>query len=314
MLVGMGHAFNTLFPVFAIIGLGYLLAVRGFLTQGFLSELNRFLFWVSLPCLIVFTLAEAPGFPEETVKVFLVFSLSTFLLVGISILTTKLLKLPLQRKGTFIQAAFRGNLAFAGLPILLYATRNDPASETVLAQAIFVFAPTMILYNVLSVFFLEASRTGQVRGNLLSISKKVATNPLILAAIAGVILYLLPGSLPTPVLDSLELVAQISAPGALLCVGGGMAAVSLEGRYRSALFATALKVAVLPLLSLLLSLIFQLNSHSLLILLVLSSCPTAVASYVMAKEMGGDEALASGAIVLSTLLCVPSLAMILASV
>nr|WP_246459981.1 AEC family transporter [Puniceicoccus vermicola] len=310
----MGHAFHTLFPVFAIIALGYLLAVRGFLSQSFLAELNRLLFWVGLPCLIFFTLAKAPGFPEETVKVFSVFTLSTVLLIGLGIFTAKLLKLPHERKGTFLQAAFRGNLAYAGLPILLYATRNDPASESVIAQAIFVFAPTMIVYNVLSVFFLEASRTGQVRGNLLSIVKKVATNPLILSAIAGILAYLLPVSLPAPVLDSLDLVAQLAAPGSLLCVGGGMAAVSLKGRYRSALFATTLKVAILPALSFLLSMLFDLNSHSLLILLVLSSCPTAVASYVMAKEMGGDEALASGAIVLSTLLCVPSLAIILASV
>ncbi len=307
----MGQALNTLFPVFAIIALGYLLARKGFLSTSFLSELNRLLFWVALPCLILDTLARAPSFPEETLRVFLIFTLSTTILVVLAILTARVLKLPHDRKGTFLQAAFRGNLAFTGIPILLYATRNEPGAEEILSQAIFVFAPTMIVYNAMSVFFLEASRTGQVRGNHLSMLKKVSTNPLILSAVGGVILYLLPVSLPTPVIDSLQLVSKLAAPGALLCVGGSMAAVSFHGRYRSALFATALKVAVLPAISLLLSLLFNLSPSSLLILLVLSSCPTAVASYVMAKEMGGDEALASSAIVLSTLLCVPSLTLIL---
>jgi predicted permease len=43
----------------------------------------------------------------------------------------------------------------------------------------------------------------------------------------------------------------------------------------------------------------------------LSCCPTAAAAYVMARQMGGDEGLASGSIALSTVLSFLSLALIL---
>ncbi len=54
-----------------------------------------------------------------------------------------------------------------------------------------------------------------------------------------------------------------------------------------------------------------LGSAELRIALVLASCPTAAASFVMARQMGGDEALASGSIVLSTVLSAASLAIVL---
>jgi hypothetical protein len=46
------------------------------------------------------------------------------------------------------------------------------------------------------------------------------------------------------------------------------------------------------------------------VLLILMACPTAIVSYTMAIEMKGDEAIASGAIVLSVLTSVVALAVI----
>ena len=89
-----------------------------------------------------------------------------------------------------------------------------------------------------------------------------------------------------------------------------MAYVSMQGRYRSALMASVLKVVATPLVAWGLASFFDLNDSSRLVLLILSACPTAVASYIMAKELNGDEALAAGAIVLSTAASIPPLALI----
>ena len=55
-----------------------------------------------------------------------------------------------------------------------------------------------------------------------------------------------------------------------------------------------------------------LSPDSTRIALILLACPTATASYVLVRQLGGDESLASGSILLSTLLAAPSLATILA--
>jgi len=52
---------------------------------------------------------------------------------------------------------------------------------------------------------------------------------------------------------------------------------------------------------------FELAPAKLQIALVLSACPTAAASYVMAVKMNGDGALASATIAASTIFSAPAL-------
>ncbi|NDV63452.1 AEC family transporter [Puniceicoccales bacterium CK1056] len=308
----MGYIISTLFPVFAVLGLGYILARKTFLSRDFLNELNRFVYYISLPALIINGLATAQSLPSGTVPTFLIYMAATFLVIGAAFLTARLLKLQRWQFGTFIQASFRGNLAFIGIPVLVYALRDYPKefAAGIVAQAIFVFAPTMIFYNVVSVLLLIGSRDGDASDRMRGMLKSIATNPLILASVGGVILFLLPFSLPEPVYNTLEFVGRIAAPAALICVGGGMAVVSMEGRYRSATFSAILKTAVTPLFAWVMSLPFNLSSETTLLLMIFAATPTAVASYVMAKELDGDEAMASGGIVLSTVFSIISLSIV----
>lgn len=308
----MTYILATLFPVFAVLGLGYLLARREFLSRQFLSELNRFVYYVSLPALIINGLATAQSLPPGTLSIFLIFLVATLLCIGAAFITARFLKLGRWQYGTFIQGSFRGNLAYIGIPILVYALRDYPkeVSASIVAQAIFVFAPTMILYNVVSVLLLIGSHDGNSGKQIPSMLKGIARNPLIIAAVIGVILFILPVQLPGAIYNTLEFVGRMAAPAALICVGGGMAVVSMEGRYRSATFASILKVGVTPVLAWLISLPFGLSATTTLILMIFAATPTAVASYVMAKEMHGDEAMASGAIVLSTVFSIVSLSVV----
>lgn len=300
---------QTLLPVFAVIGLGYLLTERRFLTGGFLNELNRLVYWVCLPALILVSLDRARGLAGESLGIIGLYFGATFVVIALAFVMARVLRLERWKVGTFVQGSFRGNLAFIGIPILLYALRDlDEASvNRILAQAVFVFAPTMILYNLVSVIVLVGGHQGLGRTALPGTLKNLTTNPLILAGLSGLLLYLLPLDLPVVVGDTLQFIGRMAAPAALICVGGGMALTSMEGRYRSATYAACLKVFATPAVTYLLSLPFGLSDTSLLILMIFSATPTAVASYIMAKELHGDPAMASGAIVLSTLLSILSL-------
>jgi predicted permease len=311
----MHQVLNTLLPVFLVIALGYGLARRGFLSQAFLHELNRLVFWVCLPALIVEKLSAATEIPGGTGRILLVFSLSTLAVIVLGFIVARILGLKHRQTGTFVQAAFRGNLAYAGIPLILFALQDSPPElvASTMAQTLFVFAPTMLLYNAAAVILLARDHESSLRANLSDICVKVAKNPLILASILGVILFFLPFQMPRFLLNSLALTGQVAAPAALLCVGGSMAYVSMQGRYRSATAAALLKVVAVPCIAYLIALPFHLSGTPLLVLLILSATPTAVASYIMAKEMNGDEALASGAIILSTILSMPALAVILAT-
>jgi predicted permease len=310
----MIHVLNTLLPVFAIIGLAYWLGQRGALSQGFLRELNWLIFRVSLPALIVHSLATAPSLPPDTGILIAVFLAGTVAIVLLAFPASRLLKLAPQRLGTFAQAAFRGNLAYVGLPIVIFALSGQPQQVVSLAvaQLMFVLAPSMLFYNTVAVILLEGSRERITSARLLGVLRKVATNPLILASIGGTVIFLLPWELPKFLLNTLQLTGQMAAPASLFCVGGATAFVSMAGRYRSAMVAATLKVAVMPALTALLLLFVDVEPTSRMVLLIISACPTAVASYIMATELGGDEALAAGSIILSTVASIPVFALILA--
>lgn len=308
----MAHILTTLFPVFAVIALGYGLAKREFLSRGFLNELNKLVYWIALPALMIHSMAGTEQLPGGTATTLLIYLGASLLVLGAALLNAKLLGLARWQFGTFTQAAFRGNLAFIGIPILIYALRNEDKAvvSTVVAQAVLIFAPVMIFYNTLSVILLIGSHETDWARNLGRMFRSIASNPLIVAALIGILIFLLPVGLPVFVANTLEFVGRMAGPAALVCVGGGMAMVSMEGRYRSALFAALLKTGGVPLAAWLLSRPFGLEGYNLLILMIFSATPTAVASYVMAKEMHGDEAMASGGIVLSTILSVISLGII----
>lgn len=305
---------NTLLPVFAVIGTGLWLGRGGWLTRGFMNELNWLIFWVCLPALIIHSLATAEALPQDALPAIGIFFASTFIVIALAIATGHLLGLPRERIGTFLQSAFRGNLAFAGLPIVVFAVGGqDPEMVgAAVAQVMFILAPAMVLYNAVAVLALVLSSQGFSVTMLGATARKIATNPLILASVLGVILFALPLELPRFALNTLGLIGQMAAPSALFCVGGAMAFVSMQGRYRSAGFASALKVIVLPAITAALLLLVDMEPIARLVLLVLSACPTAVASYIMAKELEGDEALAAGSIVISTAACIPVIGLIIA--
>lgn len=309
----MLEVLNTLIPVFLVIALGWALAHWRFLSEVVLNEINQLLFWVCLPALIVHKLATASEIPSGTGVVLLVFCITTLAVIALGLLVARMRKLKPNQVGTFVQAAFRGNLAYAGIPIILFALQDSPQAviDSVMAQTLFVFAPAMLLYNSAAVVLLLQDSTEPIYQNIGLMLKKVTRNPLILASLGGAILFFLPFKLPVFAANSLDLVGQMAAPAALLCVGGSMAYVSMEGRYRSACLAAILKVMISPLLAYGIAACFELSAESRLVLLILSACPTAVASYVMAKQLKGDEALASGAVLISTLASIPSFAVIL---
>jgi len=303
---------QTLFPIFSVIALGYILTRKDFLGKAFLDELNKLVYWICLPALMVASLDRAESLSGDSLPIILVFFAATLIVMIMSILVARLLKLKGWQYGTFMQGSFRGNIAFIGIPILLYALRglDEAAQNAVLAQAVFVFAPIMILFNVLSVIVLVGGRDGASRSTLPKTLKNLAVNPLILAAATGLVLYVLPVDLPGAVGDTLQFLGRMAAPAALVCVGGGMALTSMEGRYRSASYAACLKVFINPLVAWLISLPFGLAPVSQLILLIFSATPTAVASYIMVRQLNGDAPMASGAIVLSTLASIISLSVV----
>jgi hypothetical protein len=102
------------------------------------------------------------------------------------------------------------------------------------------------------------------------------------------------------VTDAGQYFANMTLPLALLCTGGSLDIRSLKEDKGPAWFSTGYKLVLAPLVITLTALLFGFRGLDLGLIFLMSAAPTAAASYVMARAMGGNSTLAANIIALTT--------------
>ena len=300
---------QILTPIFLIIGLGWLLARSGFLSAQSLADLNRLTYWVGLPSLLFHKVAAASPEIGAVADLLLVGIGATLLTVAAAALACRVAGIAPAARGTFIQASFRGNLAYIGLPVLVYAFAGSGVSDATMLVA---FGPMVVIYNILAVLVLLFSGGQRHQRVLGSALRGLLTNPILLACLAGLAVALVDIELPLAADRTLAAIGQMALPLALICIGGSLWQTRLQGSLGPALGASLIKVALLPAIGVALAAWVGLGSDETRIVLIMLACPTASASYVLVHQLKGDTALATSAIVISNLLSLPAMVIVLA--
>jgi predicted permease len=303
---------NILAPVFLIILLGWVISHAGFLSRGALQEVNRLTYWFGLPALLFHRLAAASPEFGDVAGMLAALVAATFIGIAAGAGAGWAMGLPRPAVGTFIQGVFRGNLAFIGLPVVLYAFSGIGVSAAAESSALLAFGPLVVIYNVLAVAVLlvsvpQAGAAGPLRRALYGL----VSNPILLSCLAGVAFSLAGWSLPGLVERTLAALGQMALPLALLCIGGALYWTRVRGHLQWAGVAAVLKVGVLPAVGLALAWWLGLSAEHTRIVGILLACPTASASYLLATQMGGDGGLASSIVLISNLLAVPAMIVVL---
>ena len=91
------------------------------------------------------------------------------------------LRMPGRAVGTLMQSAFRGNLAYIGIPLLAYSfSESAPENgESPIASAVIFMILTMAVYNILAVVVLQAGSHSTKRADWKKLALSIATNPLL---------------------------------------------------------------------------------------------------------------------------------------
>ncbi len=309
----MTEALGTVLPIVLILCLGAGLAYFKFMNKAVMDGLNALVYWIALPALVIEKLSSASFAGAVLLKLCGIFFLASLGALVFASAVSAWLGLRRADVGTVAQASFRGNLAFVGIPVLVYSFSNLPNAEQaeLIAIALLVFGPTMIFYNVFSVLALQASQANMGPEAAALLGRRLVTNPLLLAGAIGLTLNLAIGPLPPTIARTLDTLGGFSIPGALLCIGGSLTMVSIRGNRSAIGLATVTKVALLPLFMSGAVHLFGADPMHARILMVFAAAPTAAASYVLAVKMGGNEGIASGSVALSTLLSPVSLVVVL---
>ena len=294
----------ALVPVMLLIGLGKLLRDRVFTAEVFWRETERLGYYLLLPALIVHSLGTANWGTAPVGRLMATLSLST-IMVG-------LLLVGLRRWMPVGDAAFtsifQGGIRFnnyVGLPAA--AALYGPEGLALGALAAAAIVPTV---NIICV--LMFARYGTARPNLRGILLQLAKNPLLVASGLGMALNLTHIGLPPGIEPALKALGQASLPIGLLCVGAALTFASPRAVLPPTLLSMLVKFALLPLTAVGLSLMFGLTGTAAGIVLLYQTLPTAAASYILARQMGGDAPLMAMIISAQTVLAGVVLPIVLA--
>lgn len=305
------HVFHSLAPVFAILALGFALRRLGFVTPDLIRGTNRLVYWIGLPCVLFAKISDAPIRPGERGDAILVLLCCTAVCMAAGYLAAWCFGARGGTVGTVVQAAFRGNLAFVGLPVIIYSSAHGDADPTV-PVAVILLSALVPLYNIFAVTALLASQHRLGAAAVRKVLLELATNPLVLAALGGVAWSLGGLSMPISLGRTLDALGQMALPLALLGVGAGLELRRVRDRDRGlTILASLIKVGLGPAAGYLLAGIVGLSPVETRIVCVYLACPTAAASYVLADQLGGERSLAAGTVALSTVLSLASLSLAL---
>jgi predicted permease len=227
-------------------------------------------------------------------------------------LAAGLMKIPAASTGTFVQGAFRGNLMYIGLPIIIYSFFGSSVSEQMENIAALVLGFIVPFYNVAAVIVLLAGQHKIDKYIFGKIFRPVITNPFFIASIAGLVYSAAGFAIPLALGRTFDAIGQMALPLALIGIGGTLAESKVAIGSLSALVCSLLKVAVTPLVGFVIAWCLHLGSSETRIALIYLACPTAVVSFVFAEQLKGDAKMAAAVVFISTVLSVISLGVVLA--
>lgn len=283
---------NAVLPMCLIMALGYGTRRLGWIRREEIFAINKIAFRIFLPCLLYYNVycSDLSGSFDPLLMAYAVGGvLLTFgLSLGYTLLTEKL---P-ERRGVMIQGMFRSNYVIMGIPVATALLGSDQ-----LGTVSILIAVVVPLFNMLAVVVLEVFR-GQ-RPKPLHVLGQIVKNPLVIASALGILTLAAGIRLPHILERTIQNVSAIASPLQLFLLGAFFQFSGLKTYRRELVTVSAAKLIVSPGLFLGLGALLGFRGVAFVSLIGIFASPTAVNSFTMAQQMGGDAELA-GDIVVTT--------------
>jgi hypothetical protein len=279
-------------PVFLLILSGALLRRLDLPGEHFWPNAERLTYYLLFPALLVYKLATAAA---DDIALGNIFGNIAFMLLAGTLLLY-LLRGRVAADMPAFTSVYQGSIRFntyIGLACV-NALYGDPG---VVAAAIAI-AMLIPLINLLCV---SAFHLVLHRGSLRALAGSLLRNPLILACVIGIVLNRSGIGLPGWTADTLALLGSAALPMGLLAVGVALQPRAVHGRLREVAWSILFRFGIMPVLMLAglhLMPVQAVEAHTLLLFACL---PTASASYILSRQLGGDSVLMANTITVQTL-------------
>ncbi len=304
---------NAVFPIVLLTAFGFVLKKAGLLTAEFLDVGNRLTFRVFLPVMLFCNVYRIGRLTDINIA-FIVYAIAAVLVIFLlAVMVCCAFTKDGAKRGSLIQAIFRSNYAIIGIPLAesLFGEKGAGAAGVMSAFCV-------PLFNILGVVTLTLFNgdAGRKKADIKKILTGIAKNPLIIGTVSGLCtlglreLFTLARigfrlSDVTFFYKALGNVSSLCTPFALIVLGGRFEFSAVPKLIRDIAFGTAARNVVVPFIGIgaayLMRDILGISGEHFASLVGVFATPAAVASAIMAKEMGADGELAGQLVVWTTL-------------
>jgi len=292
----------TIWPIFALICLGFVLVRRGFPSAEFWPAAERINYFILFPSLLISSLAKAPVDDPEILRLGAAAVVTILIGAGVVTILRGFRPMPAARFGPLLQGVVRFN-TYLGLSVVATIAGSEG-----LERAAVYLAITVPLVNVLSIIALSDGSDARAPAALI---RTVFRNPLILACLVGLALALAGIGLPFGAGSFFELMGRASLPLGLLCVGAALKPATLRGDLAALASAGIARLMLMPALAAAVGTIFGVSGVEALVLVAFAAIPTAPTAYVLTRQLGGDSTLMAGIVTSQTMAAVLTIPLML---
>lgn len=305
----MIQTFLALAPVFLLIALGWFARATWLPEDGMWRPIEKLAYYLLIPALVIHDLysADLGALPFARMAIALLGAIA--IVAGALLILRPVLSPLLIRRDESFTSVFQGSIRanffiiLGAAPVLLPA---DSAALVIVAVAFFT-----VTVNVLSVLVL-ARWGSQGEADLASLTRKLLTNPFIVATAIGIGANLSGVAVPEVVDSTIAMLAGAGIPAALLTAGSGLRLASIGEHLPGILAASVARLLAMPAIAFGIGWLLGLETSVLAMLVLFHGQPTSTSSYVLARQMGGDHELMAAILTTQTLLAVVTIPALLA--
>jgi predicted permease len=305
------HLVTLTAPLFALVGLGYLLTAWGRWPQAASDALTRFVFSIAVPVLLFKLMSGFSRLPPVDVRVlFAYFGGCVIVFVVARGVALAVFRMDGAAQSIFALGAIFSNNVLLGIPLAKLTLGEDaiPAFSLVL-----VFN-ALLLWTLCTVS-VEWARHGEFSlAGIGQTVRDVITNPIVAGILAGTAWSYTGWTLPGTIDQTMELISQAAVPLSLIALGMGLAEYGVRQGWRESLAITGLKLVLQPLTVFTLARLLDLPQRETQAIVLMAALPVGANVYLMSRQfdtLGGPVATS---LVLSTAFAAASTPLVLALV
>ena len=293
----MFYVFNVVFPVFALILIGYVCGRAGKLGENAAIELNRFVVWLALPAQL-FNFASSSGWQTLWQPGFIAAFFLSCLAVFILVLVTSWI-----RNRDLAAASFSGlsasysNTGYMGIPLCVLALGQDGLAPAIISTFI-VFVMFAIATVLIEVGIQSHKKSHEIA---LSVLRSLCTNPLLIAPVAGLVWSSTDLVLYDPLAQVISFLAAAATPCALVSIG--LFLMQKESAAPQGVWSISFaKLIIQPLIAWLIAgPLLDLPTLWVSSVVILAALPTGTGPFMLAQYYNADGRIISRVVLLSTL-------------